>query len=533
MSEPVITKIPATREIHTAKLFMDKRKTRAAGYARVSTNQEEQESSFAAQVDYYSRLIKSNPDLEFAGLYSDEGLSATTTAKRDGFNRMIRDALDGKIDMILTKSISRFARNTVDTLTTVRKLLDRGCFVRFEKENIDTSDPKAELILSIMSSLAQEESRSLSENTTWGQRKRMADGKINLPYKRFIGYEKGSDGKPCIVESEAKVVRHIYSLFLRGWSTKHIASHLTAEAVLTPSGKASPWSESTVRSILTNEKYIGDALQQKTFTVSYLTKKKKVNEGEVAQYYIRDSHPAIIQRDVFEMTQEEMVRRKTYGSSGGGRRIFSGKIICGQCGGLYCAKTWHSNDKYRKVIWRCSHKYEYGTHCQTPHLSDTQIEIAFVQVFGQAWQHRANLLEDYAPVLAMLGDTSDVDKEAAALEIEGQNIERDTAALVDNHAKALVELGEYHKQYDSFNIRHDEIMARLAELASERSARFAKRDRVASFLESLDRPTPLESFDEDVWCAAVEQVSVQTDGTLVFRFRDESEASDHIVKLVH
>lgn len=208
-------------------------------------------------------------------VYTDEGISATSTKKRDGFNRMIADAVRGKIDLIITKSVSRFARNTVDTLTTVRQLKDKSVEVYFEKENIYTMDSKGELLITIMSSLAQEESRSISENVTWGQRKRFADGKVSLPYGQFLGYEKGDDGLPKIVESEAKTVRLIYRLFLEGKTPSGIAKHLTINHILTPSGKKK-WQPSTVESILTNEKYKGDAVLQKTFTVDFLPRKRRL-----------------------------------------------------------------------------------------------------------------------------------------------------------------------------------------------------------------------------------------------------------------
>lgn len=247
---------------------MSQSKRKVAAYARVSTDNEEQLSSYAAQVDYYTRYIKSKMEWDFVDIYTDEGITATNTKKRDGFKRMVKDALDGKIDLIVTKSVSRFARNTVDTLTTVRKLKEKGIEVYFEKENIYTLDSKGELLITIMSSLAQEESRSISENTTWGQRKRFADGKVSLPYKKFLGYERGEDGIPQIVEKEAKIVRLIYRLFLEGRTTTGIATHLTRLKVPTPAGKEK-WTTSTIKSILTNEKYKGDALLQKSYTVDF------------------------------------------------------------------------------------------------------------------------------------------------------------------------------------------------------------------------------------------------------------------------
>ncbi len=210
---------------------------RVAAYARVSTDNDEQISSYEAQVDYYTQHIKSNTFWEYIEVYADEGISATSTKKRDGFNRMITDALAGKIDLIITKSVSRFARNTVDTLTTVRQLKEKGVEVYFEKENIYTLDSKGELLITIMSSLAQEESRSISENVSWGHRKRFADGKIMLPYGQFLGYRKGEDNTPVIVEKEAGVVRKIYKLFLEGKTPSAIARWLTEEGYPTPSGK--------------------------------------------------------------------------------------------------------------------------------------------------------------------------------------------------------------------------------------------------------------------------------------------------------
>ncbi len=227
---------------------------RVAAYARVSTDSEEQQTSYEAQVDYYTKYINERPDYEFVGIYTDEGISAVNTKKRDGFNRMVNDALAGKIDLIVTKSVSRFARNTVDSLSTVRKLKEKNVEVYFEKENIYTFDGKGELLITIMSSLAQEESRSISENVTWGHRKRFADGKLILPYKRFLGYERGEDGMPQIVEQEAEIVRSIFRMFISGKTFSAIAKYLTDNGIPTP-GHRKIWQSATIRSILTNGYY--------------------------------------------------------------------------------------------------------------------------------------------------------------------------------------------------------------------------------------------------------------------------------------
>ena len=312
-----VRKIPATLNQFTSEPVAVRRKKKVAGYARVSTDREEQATSYEAQMTYYKTYIEGHEDWEFVGMYSDEGITATNTKKRDGFNQMVEDALDGKIDLIITKSVSRFARNTVDSLTTIRKLKDKGIEVYFEKENIWTFDGKGELLLTIMSSLAQEESRSISENCTWGQRKRFADGKVTVPFNRFLGYDRGPDGNLVVNREQAAIVQRIYTMFLQGMTYNGIAQQLTADGILSPGGKPK-WNTSAVKSILSNEKYKGCALLQKTYTVDYLTKKKKVNEGEIPQYYVEYNHEPIIDPDTFEMVQREMEKR------GKGRKYHSG-----------------------------------------------------------------------------------------------------------------------------------------------------------------------------------------------------------------
>lgn len=272
--------IPATIQRFSPQRAALHAKKRVAAYARVSTDEEEQLTSYEAQVDYYTRYIQANPDWELVEVYADEGISGTNTKKRKNFNRMIEDALAGKIDRIVTKFVSRFARNTVggyaddDPLTTIRRLKEKGVGVFFEKENIDTLDSKGELLITIMSSLAQEESWSISENVTWGWQKRIADGKVTVAYSHFLGYEKGEDGTMQIVEDEARIVRQIYGMFLDGQTPSGIAARLMRQGIPSPAGKEK-WQSSTVKSILTNEKYKGDALLQKTFTVDFLQKKRR------------------------------------------------------------------------------------------------------------------------------------------------------------------------------------------------------------------------------------------------------------------
>lgn len=263
-----VTTIPATLSRFTAAPINSTKKRRVAAYARVSTDNEEQLTSYEAQIDYYTNYINGRDDWEFVGVYPDEGITGTNTKKREQFRQMVADALDGKIDLIITKSVSRFARNTVDSLTTIRKLKEHNVEVYFEKENIWTFDSKGELLLTIMSSLAQEESRSISENCTWGQRKRFADGKVTVPFKRFLGYDMGPDHNLVVNPEQAKLVKRIYGMFLQGQSPFQISRTLTEEGIPSPGGK-DHWNPSNIKSILTNEKYKGDALLQKSFTVDF------------------------------------------------------------------------------------------------------------------------------------------------------------------------------------------------------------------------------------------------------------------------
>jgi len=265
--------IPASREFSTDRsinAFAPKRKV--AGYARVSTDSDDQYASYEAQVDYYTSMIKGKMEWEFAGMYTDEGISGTSTARREGFKKMISDALSGRIDLIVTKSVSRFARNTVDSLSTIRKLKEQTVEVYFEKENIWTFDSKGELLITIMSSIAQEKSRSISENVKWGRRKRFADGQVTVCYSRFLGYDKGPDGNLVINTEQAKLVRHMFSLYIQGFTPFAIARKLGEEGHKTVTGK-SDWDSTTITRMLQNEKYKGDALLQKYHTADFLTKR--------------------------------------------------------------------------------------------------------------------------------------------------------------------------------------------------------------------------------------------------------------------
>ncbi len=337
-----ITVIPANQSLISAAEGSPKiKKLRMAAYCRVSTDRDEQLLSYENQLRYYREYIENNPMYEFAGIYADEGITATNTKKRDEFNKMIEDCRNKKIDRIITKSISRFARNTLDCLNYVRELKALGIGITFEKENIDTLDSKGEVLLTILSSLAQDESRSISENTKWGIRRRYENGEYGISTKRFMGYDIDENGKLKINKAQAKVVKRLYTEYLNGKTVDYIKRIFEREGVKNWNGEAK-WQVSTLKSMLENEKYKGDALLQKSYTADFLTKKRTKNKGEMQMYYIEESHEAIISPEIWECVQLEMKRRAEYMkkyslkcySRNTEKNPFASKAICGECSGL-------------------------------------------------------------------------------------------------------------------------------------------------------------------------------------------------------
>lgn len=385
------------------------KRKRVAAYARVSTELDSQQNSYEAQINYYTEYIKSRPEWEFVAVYADEGITGTSYRRRDGFNKMVQDAMNGKTDLILTKSISRFARNTVDALTITRRLKAEGIEVFFEKENISSMDNQAELIFTIMSSVAQEESRSISENVRWGIKRSMEAGKFSLPWKHFLGFERGPDGLPQIVEDEAKIVREIYRSYLNGKSLLGIAKDLTAHHVKTPCDRRK-WSPETIRNILTNEKYKGDAVLQKTYTVDFLSKEIRRNNGERKQWYIHDSHDAIITSEAFKRAQIELKRRreprgKHYNSP------FTSRLICGECGTNYNHRSKLPDyEEKRFDLWACDKAFKTGA-CSAPMIPDRKIKKAVTTAINRLLVNYTFDVEKYqreilTPVLIDKADDS-------------------------------------------------------------------------------------------------------------------------------
>ena len=437
---------------------------------------------------------------------------------------MIEDALDGRIDLIITKSVSRFARNTVDSLTTIRKLKENNIEVYFEKENIWSFDGKGEVMLTIMSSLAQEEARSISENCTWGHRKRMSDGKYSAPYSRFLGYDKGEDGKFVVNEEQAKIVRHIFALFLEGRSPAAIAKTLMEEKVCTAAGSPK-WYSSSVKIILQNEKYCGNALLQKTYTADYLSKKTKKNHGEVPQYFVEDGHPAIIDKDTFETVQRMLGARKPGKNRASCKGLFASRVQCADCGSWYGKKVWHSTDKYRKVIWRCNHKYDDGHKCSTPTFSEDALKQIFVKAANQLIKRKSEIIGAYdKETLDAVYGTEELLEQRKRAQVEVRLAAETVDDCIQKNARVAQNQEEYEKEYERLVGEYDKAKGGLEDIEKAITDRSVKRDMVERFLKELAKMgEPLMGFDEDAWYGLADHMVVKSTEDIMIVFKDGSE----------
>ena len=390
--------IPAT--IHRGSSKKLDRQLNVAGYCRVSTEQDEQLMSYETQKKYYSELIARTPEWSLAGIYADSGISGATAEKRPDFMKMIRHCKAGKIDLIITKSISRFARNTLDSIGYVRKLKAMGIGVLFEKENINSLDCTSEVILTILSSLAQEELNSLSSNVKMGKRMAMKEGKDSFPYSTIYAFKKGDDGKPEIIPEEAEVVRRIYRRYLAGDSIIAIRDALVSDGVPSPRRKE-VWTTATVRNILENERFCGDVILQKTYVTDPISKKVKKNNGELPKVFIKNNHPAIVERSEFERVQLEHARRSSKRKVSDKAQTELGKyssmyalteiLVCGECGTPYKRIVWTTRG-VKKTVWRCTNRYDHGTkYCKnSPTLDEESLHEAIVRALSATRRERAS-----------------------------------------------------------------------------------------------------------------------------------------------
>ena len=524
MAKRKITVIPSTINPLTQTPVGSVQKRKVAAYARVSTDSDEQYTSYETQKTYYENYIKSKPEWEFVRVYADEGISGTNTKKREGFKSMITDALDGKIDLIVTKSISRFARNTLDTISYIRKLKSAGVEVYFEKENLWSLDSKSEFVLTIMASIAQEESRSISMNVTLGKRWQMQEGKVSFAYSRMLGFKKTENGY-AIDKEQAKIVKEIYTDFLIwGMTSTGIANKLTKRGVKTPSGK-SEWSKNNIESILTNEKYKGDALLQKTYVVDYLEHKVAMNKGEITQYYVKDSHEAIIDKAEWDMVQDEIKRRKELGATYSASSIFISKLVCGDCGGIYGKKLWHSNDDYRSVRYLCNNKYkDKNKRCTTPALTEKTIIDAFIKAYNSVMVDKDALIITCEDMIEYLTDTSEIDKAIDEATQEMKEIEILVNSLIKDNANRSQSQEEYQVKYNEYSERFSKAKGRLEKATSEKLCMKEKADSMICFIKEIqDEPSVITKFDPVIWNTMLEQAVVNKDSSITFKFKNGVE----------
>ena len=479
MTEKNIMVIPARKRVGSTAAKEKIKKLRVAAYCRVSTETEEQNSSYEVQVAHYTEFIKKNTEWEFAGIFADDGISGTNTKKRDEFNRMIAECMDGNIDMVITKSISRFARNTLDCLQYIRQLKDKNISVYFEKENINTMDAKGEVLLTIMASLAQQESQSLSQNVKLGLQYRYQQGKVQVNHKRFMGYTKDEDGNLIIVPEEAEIIKRIYREYLEGQSLVGIGRGLEKDGIFTAAGKPR-WRPETIKKILLNEKYIGDALLQKTFTVDFLTKKRVKNEGHVPQYYVENSHEAIIPKELFLQTQEELHRRSNiYTGADKNKRIYSSKYalstitFCGDCGDIYRRVYWNIHGR-KEFVWRCVTRIEQGPEvCKNRTVKEAELYDAVMTAINRLLAGGDNMIRILEEnIHAIIGDTT----EYKISEIN---------TLLEEKQKELISLANKGKDFESLADEIEELREKRQTLLVEDASLSGENERINELIEFI------------------------------------------------
>ncbi len=506
MVQKIVQVIPVRNERET-KVVKKEKRMRVAAYCRVSAELEEQQSSYKLQVEYYTSYIQNNSDWIFAGIYADEGITGTNLKKRDGFNKLIKDCLLGKIDMIITKSVSRFARNTLDCLATIRKLKEKNIAVFFEKENINTLDGSGEMLLTILSSLAQEESRSLSTNIKWGITKRFEKGEVQLNYKRFLGYTKNNEGQLVIVPEEAEVVKLIYKLFLEGYSTQSIANELEMRGIKTVTGKTK-WNTSVILSILKNEKYMGDALLQKSYTVDYLTKKRVKNNGSVKQYYVTNNHEGIIPKDIFYRVQEELARRSSLIRKNGKQKdkskysskyILTDMMYCSECGQPYRRVTWYKN-REKAIVWRCMSRLKNGKsnckHSQT--IKEYALQNAIMSVIKRILERRDNVNEivfNNVKKVLLSSENEDIEKEI-------KEVREKIMELVELNIKA-------GSQDRSFDVEYKKWSNKLKELQNKRDDIEKNNRRIEDVSKFMNLgEVQIDGFDEELVKNLIKEIKI-------------------------
>ena len=490
MNERKVIRIDATPILHANHPSIIKRKKRVCAYARVSTDTEDQINSYNAQISEYTSQIKENNDWEFVNMYADEGISGTSTKKRVNFLRMIDDAKAGKIDLILVKSLSRFARNTVDCLSIIQELRTINVEVFFEKENISSSDSKVDFMMTIFSSIAQEEARNISENVKWGIRKRYKDGNIRINTSRFLGYDKDEKGKIVINSEEAKIVKMIFNLYLSGMSYREISTHLVENKIKNGRNEII-WHPANIMHILKNEKYCGDVLLQKRVTLDYLTHKSVINKGQAPQYYIENNHEPIISRELFQVVQQTLKNRSKNNESSryGNQFPLSGMVVCGCCNRVLNRNYYNYRTEKERVVLTCKNTSKERIQCDNLPIDNQTLEMVCSDVLMKLNQSSNSLIDDLVSSITKHFDSS---KLIESIKEANQDI-----AVKENEIRSLINLriSDVHNQNDSYLIKAFEEKKHEIEDLQERLSEF--QNQLATLHVNNERISKLQAFLEN------------------------------------
>ena len=539
-----ITKIPKKRvmTLEPKRSFVvDKEKyeqLKVAAYCRVSTDSEEQLTSYKTQMKVYSEMIAEKKEWAFAGLYADEGISGTRADKRPEFNRMINDCLAGKVDYIITKSVSRFARNTVDCLDAVRMLKARGIGVYFEEQNIDTLKSDSELYLVIYAGFAQSESESISKNITWSYRKNFEDGKAIFVYKKLLGYKKGEDGEPEIVPYEAEIVERIFDMFLSGCPVNVIAETLQAEKIEVP-GKKFSFSKGMIMNLLKNEKYCGDCILQKTVTVDCISKTRKSNEGEAPMYIVENNHPAIISREKFNRTQEELSRRNVSAPKSKKNCITStGKyskyaltevLKCAECGSRYRRCTWTARGK-RQIMWRCINRLDFGKKYCTDSVTvkEPELHAAIVRAINRFSQENESMYRTL--MKATIGDAIGLNGGSDEIDLLTRRIEALNSrmlAMVNEAIRDGRDIESSEGEFKEISDQIEQLKKRIEAIQESQSGDSSYQERLNKIQGIIEhRAMHRYEYDDSIVRQMIECIKVHHDGKLTVIFGGGSEIEE-------
>lgn len=502
-------------------------KLRVAAYCRVSTDSEEQINSYKNQLAYYTEKINSKTEWKFAGIYADEGITGTSMKHREDFKRMLRACREGRIDLILCKSVSRFGRNSVDVLRTIRALRERGIGVMFEKEAVDTRTMNSELILAFHSAFSQSESESISGNVRWGLRKAYENGTIQIG-PNLYGFRREKDGPVLIDEEKAAVIRQIAQWFLDGDSLHTIADKLAQRHILSPKGKET-WSTATLRSLLTNEKYKGDALLQKTYRPSLFSDRAVQNDGDLPKYYVEGVLPRIIEPEVFDRVQEELAKRgakrptsekaKTPFGRYSGKYALSTLVVCGKCGALYRRVTWYRKGE-KQIMWRCGTRLDGKANCpDSPTLEENKLQSAVMEAISKQYIHKDNALEVTMQSIRSVLTPETADSEYI-IRTKINELQKERKNLI---AKALAENddGKYDFQFTRIKQELEGLQAQLEGVQAVQKAQAVDEARMAEIAALLAKFKESDlTFDDLLVRKVVETVRVESTEKLEITFKD-------------